>query len=580
MIETKNLSFIYREEDMESGEIKEEKVLKDINIEIEKGSFTAVLGHNGSGKSTLAKHFNAILLPSGGKVYVKDMDTADENNIFNIRQSAGMVFQNPDNQIIATVVEEDVAFGPENLGMNPKTIAENVDKALHAVSMEEFRYSAPNYLSGGQKQRVAIAGILAMTPKCIIFDEPTAMLDPLGRKEVMDTILELHAQGITVVLITHYMEEAALADRIVVMNDGQKEMEGTPKEIFSQVEKMKELGLDVPQVTELVYYLNKMGRNFPKDILSINEFIDLADKNGYNSDFSMEEVKSNWKPSETILEVKNLTHTYGKGTAFERTALKNVNIAIGKGEFVGLIGHTGSGKSTLIEHLNGLIKAEEGNIYFKGKDIFENKQDLKHIREKIGLVFQYPEHQIFESTIFDEVAFGPRNMGLDKEEVEKRVKQAIELVGLDESCYKKSPFDLSGGQKRRVAIAGVVAMNPEILILDEPMAGLDPKGRAEILSNITQMHQKLGITIILVSHSMEEIADIADRILVMNRGNVEMFDTVENVFSQVEKLLAIGLNAPQISLLMYRLKGRGLKVPTNIYNVKKAADILNQALRK
>lgn len=580
MIETKNLSFIYREEDMESGEIKEEKVLKDINIEIEKGSFTAVLGHNGSGKSTLAKHFNAILLPSGGKVYVKGMDTADENNIFNIRQSAGMVFQNPDNQIIATVVEEDVAFGPENLGMNPKTIAENVDKALHAVSMEEFRYSAPNYLSGGQKQRVAIAGILAMTPKCIIFDEPTAMLDPLGRKEVMDTILELHAQGITVVLITHYMEEAALADRIVVMNDGQKEMEGTPKEIFSQVEKMKELGLDVPQVTELVYYLNKMGRNFPKDILSINEFIDLADKNGYNSDFSMEEVKSNWKPSETILEVKNLTHTYGKGTAFERTALKNVNIAIGKGEFVGLIGHTGSGKSTLIEHLNGLIKAEEGNIYFKGKDIFENKQDLKHIREKIGLVFQYPEHQIFESTIFDEVAFGPRNMGLDKEEVEKRVKQTIELVGLDESCYKKSPFDLSGGQKRRVAIAGVVAMNPEILILDEPMAGLDPKGRAEILSNITQMHQKLGITIILVSHSMEEIADIADRILVMNKGNVEMFDTVENVFSQVEKLLAIGLNAPQISLLMYRLKGRGLKVPTNIYNVKKAADILNQALRK
>ena len=227
---------------------------------------------------------------------VNGYDTKVQENIWNIRQNVGMVFQNPDNQIIATVVEEDVAFGPENLGMEPKTIAENVDKALHAVSMEEFRYSAPNYLSGGQKQRVAIAGILAMTPKCIIFDEPTAMLDPLGRKEVMDTILELHAQGITVVLITHYMEEAALADRIVVMNDGQKEMEGTPKEIFSQVEKMKGLGLDVPQVTELVYYLNKMGRNFPMDTLSINEFIDLADKNGYNDDFSMEEVKSDWKP--------------------------------------------------------------------------------------------------------------------------------------------------------------------------------------------------------------------------------------------------------------------------------------------
>ena len=579
-IKSEKLKYEYSRFNEETNENESIEALKGLDITIDSGEFVAVLGHNGSGKSTFAKLINGLYSPKDGVLIVNGYDTKVQENIWNIRQNVGMVFQNPDNQIIATVVEEDVAFGPENLGMEPKTIAENVDKALHAVSMEEFRYSAPNYLSGGQKQRVAIAGILAMTPKCIIFDEPTAMLDPLGRKEVMDTILELHAQGITVVLITHYMEETALADRIVVMNDGQKEMEGTPKEIFSQVEKMKDLGLDVPQVTELVYYLNKMGRNFPMDTLSINEFIDLADKNGYNDDFSMEEVKSDWKPSETILEVKNLTHTYGKGTAFERTALKNVNIAIGKGEFVGLIGHTGSGKSTLIEHLNGLIKAEEGNIYFKGKDIFENKQDLKHIREKIGLVFQYPEHQIFESTIFDEVAFGPRNMGLDKEEVEKRVKQAIELVGLDESCYKKSPFDLSGGQKRRVAIAGVVAMNPEILILDEPMAGLDPKGRAEILSNITEMHQKLGITIILVSHSMEEIADIADRILVMNRGNVEMFDTVENVFSQVEKLLAIGLNAPQISLLMYRLKGRGLKVPTNIYNVKKAADILNQALRK
>ncbi len=579
-IKSENLRYEYTYYNEETNKDEYTEVLKGLDISIEKGEFVAVLGHNGSGKSTFAKLINGLYTPKDGVLTVNGYDTKVCENIWKIRQNVGMVFQNPDNQIIATIVEEDVAFGPENLGLAPEVIVENVDKALKAVSMEEFRYSTPSYLSGGQKQRVAIAGILAMMPQCIVFDEPTAMLDPLGRKEVMDTILELHEKGITIVLITHYMEEAALADRIVVINEGIKEMEGTPREIFSQVEKMKAVSLDVPQITELVYYLNKKGRNFPKDILTTDEFINCAEEIGYNENFSVEEEKKDVKPSEIILEVKNLTHTYAKGTAFEHTALKNVNIAIGKGEFIGLIGHTGSGKSTLIQQLNGLIKADEGNIYFKGKDIFESKQHLKHIREKIGLVFQYPEHQIFESTIFDEVAFGPKNMGLDNKEVEKRVKQALELVGLNEDCYKKSPFDLSGGQKRRVAIAGVLAMNPEILILDEPMAGLDPKGRAEILANIKQMHEKLGITIILVSHSMEEIANIADKILVMNKGNVEMFDTVENVFSQVNKLLEIGLNAPQISLLMYKLKNRGLKVPTNIYNIKKAADILEQALRK
>ena len=231
MIETKNLSFIYREEDMESGEIKEEKVLKDINIEIEKGSFTAVLGHNGSGKSTLAKHFNAILLPSGGKVYVKGMDTVDENNIFNIRQSAGMVFQNPDNQMVAALVEDEVAFAPENLGVEPKEIRRRVDECLEIVNMTKYAQSSPSKLSGGQKQRVAIASVLAMNPEILILDEPTAMLDPKGRSEVIKTIKMLNEEkDITVVLITHYMDEAAQADRTVVIDDGEIVLDGTPKE--------------------------------------------------------------------------------------------------------------------------------------------------------------------------------------------------------------------------------------------------------------------------------------------------------------------------------------------------------------
>ena len=275
MIETKNLSFIYREEDMESGEIKEEKVLKDINIEIEKGSFTAVLGHNGSGKSTLAKHFNAILLPSGGKVYVKGMDTADENNIFNIRQSAGMVFQNPDNQMVAALVEDEVAFTPENLGVEPKEIRRRVDECLEIVNMTKYAQSSPSKLSGGQKQRVAIASVLAMNPEILILDEPTAMLDPKGRSEVIKTIKMLNEEkDITVVLITHYMDEAAQADRTVVIDDGEIVLDGTPKEVFKNVEKLKSLGLDVPQVTELAYELRKMGIEISDDVLTVDECFD------------------------------------------------------------------------------------------------------------------------------------------------------------------------------------------------------------------------------------------------------------------------------------------------------------------
>ena len=275
MIETKNLSFIYREEDMESGEIKEEKDLKDINIEIEKGSFTAILGHNGSGKSTLAKHFNAILLPSGGKVYVKGMDTADENNIFNIRQSAGMVFQNPDNQMVAALVEDEVAFAPENLGVEPKEIRRRVDECLEIVNMTKYAQSSPSKLSGGQKQRVAIASVLAMNPEILILDEPTAMLDPKGRSEVIKTIKMLNEEkDITVVLITHYMDEAAQADRTVVIDDGEIVLDGTPKEVFKNVEKLKSLGLDVPQVTELAYELRKMGIEISDDVLTVDECFD------------------------------------------------------------------------------------------------------------------------------------------------------------------------------------------------------------------------------------------------------------------------------------------------------------------
>lgn len=269
MISIKNLSFKYDYEDENAKEI-----LKDINLEIKEGEFVALLGHNGSGKSTLAKLINGLLLPGQGDVLVDGMNTKSEEEIWDIRRTAGMVFQNPDNQLVATIVEDEVAFGPENMGIEPSEIRKRVDSALEDVGMAEYKKNAPHLLSGGQKQRVAIAGILAMSPKYIILDEPTAMLDPSGRREVIDTLIKLNKEeGKTIILITHYMEEAAISDRVVVMEDGNMVLSGTPREVFSQVDKIKGLGLDVPQVTELAYELKKDGFDISGEILNIEEMV-------------------------------------------------------------------------------------------------------------------------------------------------------------------------------------------------------------------------------------------------------------------------------------------------------------------
>ena len=255
--------------------IREEKyAVKDVNLEVKKGEFLVILGHNGSGKSTIAKHMNALLVPTMGTVVVDGLDTSDSENVWNIRSKAGMVFQNPDNQLVATIVEEDVAFGPENLGVEPSEIRRRVDESLEKVGMSKYKRHAPHLLSGGQKQRIAIAGILAIQPQCIIFDEPTAMLDPSGRRDVLNNIKHLNKEfGMTIVLITHYMDEAAQADRIIVMDEGSIKMEGTPREIFPQVERMKKIGLDVPQVTELAYELKKAGIDINEQILNVDEMV-------------------------------------------------------------------------------------------------------------------------------------------------------------------------------------------------------------------------------------------------------------------------------------------------------------------
>lgn len=284
IIEVKNLNFEYPVTDDEGNVVGGNKVLKDINLEIPKGQFVAVLGHNGSGKSTLAKHFNGILVGNSGKVYVNGIDTSDDEKIYDVRQTVGMVFQNPDNQLVATIVEEDVAFAPENLGLPPEQIRERVDSALNAVDMYKYRLHSAHQLSGGQKQRIAIAGVIAMRPECIVLDEPTAMLDPKGRKSIMNTIKRLNKElGITIILITHYMDEAAQAERVVVMDNGSIIMDDVPKKIFSQVDRLNEVGLDVPQVTQLAYELKKEGVDISLEVLTeeecAEELLKIVNKN-------------------------------------------------------------------------------------------------------------------------------------------------------------------------------------------------------------------------------------------------------------------------------------------------------------
>ena len=279
------------------------------------------------------------------------------------------------------------------------------------------------------------------------------------------------------------------------------------------------------------------------------------------------------------IQVEDLCYTYGEGTALERQALKHVSFEIQDGEFVGLIGHTGSGKSTLIQHLNGLIKPTSGDIKYQGVSIYSQGYKLKDLRSKVGLVFQYPEHQLFENDVISDVCFGPMNQGLSREEAEKEAKQALTHVGVKESNFKKSPFELSGGQKKRVAIAGVLAMNPKILILDEPTAGLDPKGRDDILDQIAELHKVRGITIVLVSHSMEDIAKYVERLIVMNHGEAVFDDTPKKVFSHYKELETMGLAAPQITYIMHALKGHGLNVDADATTVEEARDSILAALK-
>lgn len=622
-IEVKDCTYEYVRRDENDEVVEKLSAISHLNFTIEEGSFVCVLGHNGSGKSTLAKLFNALQIPTEGCVIISGMDSREEANVFPIREKVGMVFQNPDNQIIASVVEEDVGFGPENIGIPTEEIWKRVADALDAVNMEAYRLKSPNHLSGGQKQRVAIAGTLAMEPKTIVLDEPTAMLDPSGRAEVIRSIRELNQKkGITIILITHYMEETVDADRIILMDQGKLVLDGTPKEIFSKVEELKSLRMDVPLITELAHELRLSGMPISEGILKeeelVEELLAIFGKDSFGEEeaasqaptLSLEETeneKDKEKEKDFILKVENLSCIYQKGTAMESYALKDIHLSIKRGSFSALIGHTGSGKSTLLQHFNGLIKPEEGEIsvhfrknpalilqdkgflFWKGKKRKVEKEgvlsfkeegfDFQGLRFKVGLVFQYPEYQLFEETVFEDVLFGPKNQGLSLQDAKKEAEEALRSMGVEEALWQKSPFELSGGQKRRVAIAGVLAMEPELLILDEPTAGLDPAGREELFQVIAHLQERYAMTILLVSHSMDDVARYAEEVFVLNQGECIRQGSPEEVFSHKKEMEELGLGLPQIRAFLYSLEEKGLSFPKK-NTVEEAKEMILSAYKK
>ena len=593
MIKADNVTFEYirREEDGSVAEIVE--AVKDLSLEIQQGEFIAILGHNGSGKSTFAKLLNALLEPTKGTITIEGMNTGETEEVWNIRKNAGMIFQNPDNQIIGTMVEEDVAFGPENLGVPTEEIISRVAGALETVGMTAYSQQSPHRLSGGQKQRVAIAGVLAMQPKCIIFDESTAMLDPQGRKEVLQAAHTLNQEkNITVLYITHDMDEIIDADRVLVLHHGELVLEGTPVEVFRSKEQLKEYGLVLTNMTELTERLKEAGIMIQNPVLRMEDLIREVNRlrplhgtavtGGGMQDRKIQKEsngQSNAQQAMTDgLVLDQVSYEYSPKTIYAYQALHQVSLTIAQGEFVAIIGHTGSGKSTLIQQFNGLLQPTEGHIYYKGKDIYEKDYKRAQLRGKVGLVFQYPEYQLFAETVLEDVSFGPKNLGLPLLEIQQRAFQAIAAVGLEDTIYDMSPFELSGGQKRRVAIAGVLAMQPEMLVLDEPVAGLDPAGRRELLDMLKKLNED-GMTIVLVSHNMEDVAEYAKRIVVMDHGKIALDGDTTQVFRQERTLQELGLEIPVVTHLMKELARLGHPVSTDIYRLGDAVTELTGYLK-
>lgn len=614
------------------GQETKRLALNEVSLSVRQGEFVALVGSNGSGKSTLSKMVNALIVPDSGSVLTLGLDTSTEDDeiIFEIRSRAGLVLQNPDSQIVASIVSDDVAFGPENLAVPHTHIVERVNDALSRVNMTEYALADPSKLSGGQKQRVCIAGLLAMRPQVLVLDEPGAMLDTRGRRGIRRVLGELHAAGLTIVLVTHFMEEAALAERVIVLNKGKVLLQGVPREVFAQGPLLRDLGLDVPFSVKLAFALRSRGIEVP-NIASPRElkevlFAKLSDgcssrinvglnaglgsgnnvgqsvagspvSSGHNGGFNaaskcgavIVETKvvstANNKASSAdspVVNIENLSFYYptsSSGGGGKTLALDDVSLSLDRGRLLGVIGHTGSGKTTLLRILAGLLSASSGRINMAGVELTQGRK-RPALHTKVGMVFQYPERQLFAMTVAEDVAFGPVNAGLNKEAVDAKVRAALAQMELDYEQYAgRSPFELSGGEKRRVAIAGMLAMDPEVLIFDEPTAGLDVQGQKGVQALINTLKAQ-GKTIILTSHSMDAIAHLSDTVAVLNKGKLAMLGSPAQVFKRNNEpqLKQINLGLPQVAEFARELGNDGLRLPEGLFSVEALADALVEAL--
>jgi energy-coupling factor transport system ATP-binding protein len=537
-----------------------EPALRDLSLRIEPGEFVALVGANGSGKTTLVRHLNALLLPTSGSVRVLGMDTREQKNWPAIRSSVGMVFQSPEDQLVSTTVEDDTAFGAENAGLPSDEIRRRVDEALRAVDMWAERKRPPHLLSAGQMQRVALAGVLAMRPRCIVFDETTAQLDPAGRRNVIEMMQRLNREGMTILYITHFMQEALLAHRVVVLSRGQVAMDDVPRIVFSDPQRLSTLGLELPPLTALAEGLQSFFPALPAGVLTPEELANaIPDPTGAEMARRLPAAEAH--PQRAVaIDVSHLEYVYMRETPLAHTALEDVTLSAGQGAVHGLIGATGSGKSTFLQHFNGLLRPQKGSVEVAGHLLNDPKVTVKQMVQIVGLVFQNPEAQFVEQYIGDEIAYGPRPL-LSRQALRERVQWAMQWVGLDFDLYKdRLTYSLSGGERRKVALASVLALQPQVLVLDEPTAGLDPLSRREVLRRL-QDFQRSGMTLVLSSHQMGDLARLTERVTVLHEGRDVRTGTAAEIFSEGQALHDWGLEAPIAVQVADRLRARGWPVP-------------------
>lgn len=544
LLATHHVSLVY-----DDAHNKSNYALDDISIELRAGERLCILGANGSGKSTLASVLCGLSAPDAGDVYLLGEQVCQDGQIDleayrRARRGIGLVFQNPGDQIVTSVVAEDVAFGPENLGVPSDEIAARVERELHRVALDAYADADPRRLSGGQQQRVAIAGALAMEPQAIIFDEPGALLDVRGRRSILHVMDRLRDAGVAVAHITHYMEEALGADRVVVLDHGKIALEGTPAEIFSQKNNLAALGLEWPFAARLARKLRERGLPIPW-VSTDKELLAELGKLKSISVASPAKNSTTVPQAASVLAAQQLSFSYTP----QHKALENITITIPAGSRVSIVGQTGSGKSTLLRLLCALELPDEGKILIYGQDSASGGQGRRgrawraKLRSRVGYVMQRPERQLFANTVAEDIAFGPSNQGLSVQEVQKRVEEAIEICGLQDK-RTASPFELSGGQQRLCAIAGVLATKPKVLVLDEPTAGLDPHGRQELYRLLSLLNAQ-GVTIVQVTHSMNDAAN-SQIVYVLNQSHLLAAGTPQEIFCRAnqQELRSCGLGLP------------------------------------